>query len=115
MAKRKPSEKSDEEWRAEFGAVLAAAFGEFVCPPVPYWEASFGEWVDVVLSLVGRDVTLGKLVRLSKSEIVELAQMFGSRFGCKAPKVVQIETAIAHVVSQWPVGTHVADAGPGNQ
>lgn len=106
MANPQPDVNSGEDRRAELVGALGAAFAEFTCPPLPYVNSSFQEWADAVLSVVGPEMTLSQLAQLSKSQKSVLAQKFADRFQCKAPKVVQIETAIAHTLAllKWSRG-----------
>lgn len=97
--------KADRDWRPDFEQALGETFGEFVCPPVPFEDASPHECCEVVWSAIGYDLTPTHLASIDDIQIGILARKFGAYFECESPGVVQIKNAIAHIMARWPVGS----------
>jgi hypothetical protein len=105
MAKRKPKEKSGEDWRPDFEQAMGETFGEYVSPPVPFDDATPHECCEVIWSVAGREVTPTRLAGLSEAELSHLARRFGEWADCDPPTVEQIKRAIAQTLARWPVGS----------
>ena len=110
MTKTETARKG-EDWRADFEQALGETFGELVCPPVPFEDASPHECCEVVWAVVGRDVTPTRLDSLDEDGIVALARRFGEDFECDAPTPGQIREAIDEILARWPVGSLGEDSG----
>jgi hypothetical protein len=106
-------EKAGEDWRPDFEQALGETFGDFVCPPVPFRDASPHECCEVVWSVAGRDVTPARLAALTADQVAAIARKFGESFECDPPNVEQIKDAIAHTLARWPVGSLGETAEPG--
>ncbi len=55
------------DWRPDFEQALGESFGEAVCPPVPFEDASPHECCEVVWAVAGADVTPTMLAELDGS------------------------------------------------
>jgi hypothetical protein len=96
---------ADEDWRPDFEQAMGEAFGEFVCPPVPFEDASPHECCEVVWEVAGHNATPTGLAALTDVQVVELSRRFGAYFDCEPPTFEQIKGAIAHTLARWPVGS----------
>ncbi len=97
--------KKNKNQRRDFEQALGESFGESVCPPVPFEDASPHECCEVVCSVLGDDVTPADLAALTKAQVAALAQEFGEYFESDPPSVKQIKDAIAQTLARWPVGS----------
>ncbi len=97
--------KSGEDWRPDFEQAMGKTFGEFVCPPVPFEDATPHECCEVVWSVAGTNVTPTDLAALTEAQLVVLSQKFGEYFASPSPSVEQIKEAIAHTLARWPAGS----------
>ncbi len=91
--------------RVDFEQALGETFGEWVCPPVSFEDASSHECCEAVWLVLGRNVTPDKLASLTDDEVVGLSEAFGRYFETGAPSVEQIRAAIAGTLCRWPVGS----------
>lgn len=92
-------------WRREFMSAMGESFGECVCPPVPFDDASPHECCEAIWSVLGREVTPERLACITESELVAIAREFGERFESEPPTIEQIMKAVARTLARWPVGS----------
>ena len=97
--------RTPEARRPDFEQAMGETFSTFVCPPVPFEDASAHECCEVVWSVVGRTVTPSDLAALTSTQITALSKQFGEYFGSQSPSVEQIQDAIADTLARWPVGS----------
>ncbi len=95
--------KASPNWRPDFEQALGETFGDSVCPPVPFYDASPHECCEAVWSFAGRDVTPARLDALTADQVAGLARSFGVYFACDPPTVEQVKHAIARTLARWPV------------
>jgi hypothetical protein len=97
--------KASNNTRRDFEQALGETFSEHVCPPVPFENASPHECCEVVWSVVGDEVTPGRLAALTRAQVAALAKEFGEYFESEATTVKQVKDAIAKTLARWPVGS----------
>ena len=96
------------DWQIDFEQALGETFCDFVCPPVPFEDASPHECCEVIWDAIASErqaLTPSVLVCLEDRQISNLAQSFGEYFECDAPTEAKIKAAIAHLLVRWPVGS----------
>ena len=94
----------NSELRPDFEQAMGESFGDHLCPPVRFEDASAHECCEVLWRSVGRDVTPAKLASLENEQISELSKMFGRYFESEPPTTEQIRAAITATLRRWPVG-----------
>lgn len=97
--------QASEHERADFEQAMGEAFGQCVCPPVAFEDASAHECCEVVWSVAGRAVTPKGLATLTDAQRAELCHQFGAYFGTASPSLAQIDEAIAQTLARWPIGS----------
>lgn len=94
-----------ESYRAEFEQAMGESFGDYVCPPVPFEDASAHECCEAVWIALGRNATPTMLASLNTGQIEELREAFGTHFESEKPTAEQIKAAVAATLARWPVGS----------
>lgn len=94
---------NEYEMRADFEQAMGESFSEFVCPPVPFVDASPLECCEVIWSVLGRNVTPTILATLSNTQLAAICNRFADYFETNLPTLHQIKSAIAQTLMRWPV------------
>lgn len=91
--------------RADFEQAVGEIFGDCICPPVPFDDASAHECCEVVTAEFGDDVSPADFVDIGDAVVVRLAAAFGRYFEAVPPSAEQIREAIRLVTQRWPAGS----------
>ncbi|PDT33157.1 hypothetical protein CO671_26505 [Rhizobium sp. M10] len=91
--------------RMEFEQAAGEEFGDAICPPVPFEDASAHECYEVILDILGDRVTPEMLSAISDDEITALTTRFGTYFEVDPPSEEQVRLAIRRILYRWPVGS----------
>ena len=95
-----------QQRRADFLTAIGEAFGDAVCPPIPEDEASPHQCCDVILTVLGPDISPATFASVTDSEVHALAGAFGSYFETMAPTTQQIRSAISRLLFRRPPGSY---------
>lgn len=95
----------NERSRVDFELAMAESFADHLCPPLPEDDASPQEMREVLIEILGDDVTPEMLASLSEEGVHELSLAFGDDFESPPPSGDQIRAAIATTLARWPVGS----------
>jgi hypothetical protein len=91
--------------RADFLQAAGESFGDCICPPIPFEDASAHECCEVLTEALGDGFTPDRLAALTDTEMATLATRFGDYFESEPPSPAQIRQAVERTLRRWPVGS----------
>jgi hypothetical protein len=97
--------KHDQNDQNDFWTAMGESFGQHISPPVPFEDASAQACCEILQNTLGEDITPSDLASLTTSELMVLADEIAHHFETGAPKIAQLEAAIADTLARWPVGS----------
>ena len=91
--------------RPDFEQSVGETFGDFICPPVPFEDASAHECCEVIKEVFGDGVSSENFASVDDEDIFRLAAAFGRYFDVEPPSAEQVRNAVRQIAKRWPPGS----------